>query len=147
MEKLTYSVEISANPERVWQILWTDETYRKWTKPFHETSYAESDWNEGSEILFLTEGGDGMYSVIEKKIPNEYISYKHVGMLKNGEKTPFDKDGADWTGGVESYRLEKENGKTLLTAETDSVEEYKDFFAEKFPQALGLVKSLAEESD
>ncbi len=142
MERLTYEIEIDASAEKVWDVLWSDETYREWTKPFDPTSYAESTWKEGDEIRFLTASGEGMYSVIEKKIDNELMSYRHLGMIVDGEKKPFDK--ADWTDGIESYRLKEANGKTLVTAETDTVKEYFDFMNEKFPQALELLKKLSE---
>ena len=42
MEKLHFSVNINASKEKVWQTLWDDTTYRKWTSAFSETSYAVS---------------------------------------------------------------------------------------------------------
>src|SRR6187402_2241939 len=85
METLKFNTSIKASREKVWQVLWNDETYRKWTAVFGEGSHAESDWNEGSEILFLGAGGsDGMFSVIETKIPNEQMIFRHLGEIKNG---------------------------------------------------------------
>jgi len=90
MEKLQFSVSINAPKEKVWNTLWDDNTYRQWTAAFMEGSYAESDWNEGSSILFLTPGGDGMFAVIERKIPNEQMSFKHLGEIKNGVQVPYE---------------------------------------------------------
>ena len=44
MKKLQFSIEINAPKEKVWDTLWQDENYRKWTSVFMEGSFAESDW-------------------------------------------------------------------------------------------------------
>lgn len=63
MEKLHFSTNINAPREKVWDTLWNDNSYRKWTSAFMEGSYAETDnWKEGSKVLFLSPGGDGMGS-------------------------------------------------------------------------------------
>ena len=54
MKKLQFSIEINAPKEKVWDTLWQDENYRKWTSVFIEGSFAESDWKEGGKIHFLT---------------------------------------------------------------------------------------------
>jgi hypothetical protein len=54
MEKLNFSINISAPKDKVWQTLWDDASYREWTSAFAEGSYAETDnWKEGSEVKFL----------------------------------------------------------------------------------------------
>ncbi len=73
MEKQTFSTTINAPKEVVWKTLWDDETYRKWTSVFSATSYAETDWKEGSKVLFLDADGSGMVSRIEANRPNEFI--------------------------------------------------------------------------
>ncbi len=67
MKTLHFSIKIKAPREKVWQILWEDATYRQWTSVFNESSYAVSDWEEGSKIQFLSADGSGMYSLIDKK--------------------------------------------------------------------------------
>lgn len=34
MEKLIFNTEIKASKEKIWKVLWDDETYRKWTSAF-----------------------------------------------------------------------------------------------------------------
>ena len=90
MNTLHFKTNINAPKEKVWKILWDDKTYREWTSAFMEGSYAESDWKEGSKICFLAPGGSGMFSIIEKKIPNEQMTFKHLGEIKEGkEETPI----------------------------------------------------------
>ena len=141
MEKLKFSVSINAPKEKVWSTLWDDNTYRQWTAAFMEGSYAESDWNEGSSILFLSRGGDGMFAVIEKKIPNEQMSFKHMGEIKNGVQEP-----KEWAGATENYYLSESNGITELKVEMDtSGGEMENYFKETFPKALDKVKQIAEQ--
>ncbi|WP_278022751.1 hypothetical protein [Flavobacterium ginsengisoli] len=67
MEKLVFNIKIKAPKEKIWKVLWDDETYRKWTSSFCGESYVESSWNEGDKIYFLGAAGEGMNSLIEKK--------------------------------------------------------------------------------
>ena len=82
MTQLTFTTNIKATKDKVWEILWNDATYREWTRVFSEGSYAVSDWKEGSKVQFLSNDGDGMYSIIEKSSPGRYMSFKHLGVVK-----------------------------------------------------------------
>ena len=84
MDKMKFSTTINAPKEKVWKILWDDETYRKWTSVFSEGSYAQTDWKEGSKVLFLDGKGSGMVSKIETSRPNEFMSFLHLGVVKDG---------------------------------------------------------------
>src|SRR5688500_16787006 len=100
MKKAHYLVEINAPKEKVWKILWSDDSYRDWTSVFCEGSCANSDWKEGSKILFLSGTGEGMYSVIDKNIPNQFMSFRHIGVVKNGIEQPLDDETKKWTGAM-----------------------------------------------
>lgn len=140
MEKTSFSIQINAPKERVWQILWSDDSYRQWTSVFYEGSYAKSDWKEGSKIYFLSPGGDGMYSRIYKLIPNTQMTFEHLGEFKGGEEHPQ----SDWAGALESYYLSENNSTTELTVEMEATGEMMQYFKDIFPKALQLVKTLAE---
>lgn len=145
MEKLVFSTSINATPEKVWNILWTDATYRKWTSAFMEGSYAVTDWKEGSKVLFLDGKGMGMVSRIAVNRPNEYMSIEHLGEVKDGvEDTTSDRVKA-WAGAHENYTLKKINDQTELTIDMDITEEYKEMFAQIWPKALANVKQLSEQ--
>ncbi|MBA3898912.1 MAG: SRPBCC domain-containing protein [Bacteroidetes bacterium] len=145
MEKMKFTIDINAPREKVWKILWNDETYREWTKAFSEGSHAVSDWNEGSKIHFLDPNGQGMYSTIDRKIPNEFMSFKHIGMIKDGEEQPVDEETKSWSGAMENYKLEEHDGITTLTVENDtSGEDWENMLKEAFPKALKIVKDLSE---
>jgi hypothetical protein len=144
MEKMKFSQEINASAKKVWAILWNDDSYRKWTSVFSEGSHAVSDWNEGSKILFLSPTGDGMHSMIAKKIPNEFMSFKHLGTMKNGKEETAADDAKSWSGSMENYSLKENGNHTTLEVEIDIVEDFKKYFEETFPKALEKVKELAE---
>jgi hypothetical protein len=144
MEKLNFSTSINAPKDKVWKTLWEDETYRKWTSVFSPTSYADTDWKEGSKVLFLDGQGSGMVSKIEANRPNEFMSFEHLGEVHNGvEDTESDKVKA-WAGALENYTLKEVDGQTELLVEIDISEEHKDMFMGMFPKALEQVKVLSE---
>lgn len=140
MKKIEFSIEISASKEKVWEALWKDENYRKWTSAFMDGSYAESDWKEGSEIKFLSPGENGMFGVIEKLVPLEKMYFKHLGEIKNGEKQEISYGDE----AIERYDLIEENGKTILTATMNAPEEYIIYFSRVFPTAVEKIKEIAE---
>jgi hypothetical protein len=142
MKRHTFKISINADRQKVWEILWGDDTYPKWTSVFGEGSKAETDWKEGSKVLFGDGKGSGMVSKIESKKTPEYMSFKHLGEMKDGVENISEE--MDWYGSLENYSLNEANGKTTLEVEIDIVDEYKDFFMDKFPQALQQVKELAE---
>ncbi|HMS65254.1 MAG TPA: SRPBCC domain-containing protein [Ignavibacteria bacterium] len=139
MEKLKFKTEIKASKEKVWKVLWNDETNRKCSSVFAEGSHAVSDWNEGSKIYFLSPSGEGMWSIIEKIIPNEYMRFKNIGELKEGKEVP-----TEWSGFRENYTLSETEGVTDLTVEIDIIDEYKEYFSKAFPVAINKVKEISE---
>lgn len=141
MKKLNFSIRVAVPKDRLWQTLWNDATYRQWTAIFHEGSHAVSDWQEGSKILFLGPGGDGMTSRIARLIPNEFMSFEHLGEVKNGVE---DFSGG-WSGALENYSLRECDGGTELSVEIDSDDNFADYFRDVFPKALQKLKELSEQ--
>ncbi|RFN59940.1 SRPBCC family protein [Marixanthomonas ophiurae] len=144
MKRKEYTVTISASQEKVWEVLWSDETYRKWTAPFAEGSYAETDWKEGSKVLFLGPNGNGMISGIKTRNEPTYMSIEHLGIIVDGKKDTSSEEVKDWAGAMENYTLEEKDGKTKLTVEVDIAEAYLNSFEKAFPKALQIVKELSE---
>lgn len=149
MQKLNFSTSINASKEKVWDVLWEDATYRKWTSAFAEGSYAKTDnWKEGSKVLFLgpTESGteSGMVSMVARNRPNEYMSFKHLGEVKDGIEDTTSEKVKGWAGSTENYTLKEENGKTTLLVDMDIPDEFKEMFEQMWPNALNKVKELSE---
>lgn len=145
MEKQQYTVEISAPRETVWNTLWNDETYRQWTAPFSEGSHAQTDWQKGSKVLFLGSDNAGMVSMIAENIPNEFMSIKHLGIVKDGIEDTESDAVKQWAGAHENYRLHAVDSGTELVIEMDTNDEFREYFAETWPKALSKIKELSEQ--
>lgn len=120
--------------------MWDDDTYRKWTSVFSEGSYAVTDWKEGSKIQFIDSSGQGMYSLIDQKVENSLMMFKHLGELIDGVETE-----RPWAGARENYRLTEIGNGTELTVEMDAEDQHVQYFAEVFPKALNLIRQLSEQ--
>ena len=144
INRLEFSIDIKAENEKIWDALWDDKHYRDWSGIFGEGShYVVEDWNEGSTIMFLDSDQNGIYSIIEKHVPNETIQFKHIGMVVNGEKQPIDEEVKKWTGVTESYTLQAGSGFCTLLIEIDILDEHVEFMSAKLPVALEKIKKTA----
>src|SRR5689334_14649890 len=106
METMNFKTDIHATPEKVWNTLWTDATYRQWTAPFMEGSHAVTDdWKEGSKVLFLGPVASGMVSTITENKPFKRMAFTHLGEVKNGEEDYTSESAKQWSGATEIYTL------------------------------------------
>ena len=145
MEKINFNATINATKEKVWTSLWEKENYKTWTSVFAEGSTVETDnWKEGSKILFTDGKGSGMVSKVAANRPNEFMSFEHLGMMKDGIEDTTSDAVKDWAGAIESYTLKQTDDKTELKVEMDINDEYKDYFLKTWPQAMEKIKELAE---
>ena len=142
ISKLYFKIDIDAPKEKVWKALWSDATYPEWTRVFSEGSKAISDWKEGSKITFLNKDGDGMHSIIEKKVENFQMIFRHIGMVIKGKEQGEDDEQSEWENARERYFLIEHNGVTELTVELDSIDEYKQYFNDTFPAALESLNEI-----
>jgi hypothetical protein len=144
MEKKEFKITINAPKEKVWNILWNEKTYPEWTSVFSEGSRAETDWKKGSKVLFLDGANSGMVSTIVDNVPNQYMSIKHLGTIKDGVEEPDSEQTREWAGALENYTLKGTNGKTELTVDIDITPQFLEYFLKTFPKALEKIKELAE---
>ena len=145
MIKVNFSAAIHAPKQRVWYVLWEKSFYEQWTSLFSEGSTVKTDgWKEGSMVQFLGPNENGMVSMVIANKPNEYMSFRHLGIVKDGVEDTTSDEATGWAGAMENYTLKEENGITVLTVEMETTEEYKDYFNNKWPKALAKVKELSE---
>jgi uncharacterized protein YndB with AHSA1/START domain len=141
MLTLRFSIDINAPRQSVWKVLWDEESFRDWTSVFTEGvqgSHINSDWEEGERFEFF-ESGVGSYGIIDKLVPNEFVSLRHLGEIREGDDHPFDGEER-----IEQYVLEQQGGRTRRTLAQDIPEEHKVMFENAIPKALQRVKQLAE---
>ena len=146
MEKKEFRISIDAPREKIWNILWGEATYPVWTSAFAEGSRAETDWKKGSRAIFYDGKNNGMISSIADNRPNEYMSIKHLGTIKNGVEDMDSEETKQWAGALENYTLKNNQGKTELIVDIDISGQYKDYFLKTWPKALDKVKELAEKN-
>lgn len=146
---MEFKVIINAPKEKVWNILWDNATYGEWTSAFASGSRAETDWKKGSKVLFLDGNNTGMVSTIAENIPNEFMSIKHLGNVKDGVEDLDSQEARQWSGSFENYTLRTVNGETeLLVAMGGAkiLQEFEDYFKNTWPIALEKLKALAEKN-
>ena len=144
---MEFNINIEAPKEKVWKTLWNDQTYREWTSAFAEGSCAETDWEKGSRVLFTDGKGSGMVSTIVENKPNEFMSIKHLGTIKNGVEDLDSEENKQWAGALENYTLHESGGKTFLHVELSGLDipkEFEDYFLQTWPKALDKLKALSE---
>jgi uncharacterized protein YndB with AHSA1/START domain len=145
MQKISFSTTVHATKEKVWNCLWDIHHYQTWTSVFAEGSTVQTDnWKEGSKIIFGDGKGSGMVSTIAANRPNEFMSFRHLGILKDGVEVTSEENTSSWNGSMENYTLTGDKDSSTLTVEMDTVDEYKDYFMKTWPEAMQKIKGLAE---
>lgn len=81
-----------------------------------------------------------MSSRIAKLVPNEFMSFEHLGEIKNGVENLS----TSWSGAHENYRLRPTDTGTELSVEIDIDDSFAEYFLGTFPKALAKIKALAE---
>lgn len=141
INRLHFSIDIKADKTQIWKAIWEDQYYRDWCGIFSEGSYYVVDnWEEGNEIMFLAPDKSGIYSIIEKYIPNQIIQFKHIGSVLNGKAQEIDEDTKKWSGARETYSLKEGPDFITLAIEIDVLDEHVAFMSSKFPIALERIK-------
>lgn len=145
METFKYQTEINAPAEKVWDILWNEDTYSQWTHYFSPDSHMVTDWKVGGKTYFTDASKkNGMVSTIDKIEENKYLIFKHLGEMTDGVEDTESEKVKVWSGSKEAYYLEENNGKTTLKVEIDSDENYKEMFDNGFTKGLQIIKELSE---
>ena len=144
MKKIHFKTIINTPAEKAWNTMLKDETYRQWTTAFTKGSHFRGSWEKGEKILFLDPDSNGMVSVIAENRLHEFISIKHVGLIKNGVEDTESDEAKKWAPAYENYTFKEENGKTTLSIDMDIEEEYEEMFTELWPNALERLKNLCE---
>ncbi len=147
MEKIHFTITIKAPREKDWDTMLSTETYPQWTKAFHPGSYYKGTLAQGEKVLFLgpsEEGEMGMVSRIAEIRPYEFISFEHLGIIRNGTEDTESEEAKKWSPAFENYTFTTVADGTQVTIDQDIQSEYKTQFEEMWKEALALLQKLAE---
>ncbi len=148
MLKRNYKITIAANLEKIWQVLLAKDSYPLWTAVFSPGSFYQGEIIVGQEIRFVAPSpngsNDGMISRVAEFIPNQKVSFEHLGMTINGVDD-LDSDAVkSFTPAFETYETTAKDGMIELNIFMDISEPYTEYFDRVWPYALENIKALAE---
>lgn len=141
MEILTFTTDIQANPETVWDAMFDEENYKIWSAAFHPGSYYKGTLEQNAEIQLLTPEGHGMFTLVAVYEPFKELTFHHQGEIEDGKKGEIIYENA-----FESYLLEDFGNSTALTIRMNCEESYVDKMNRMVPDALARVKDIAEKN-
>lgn len=147
MKTLHFSIQINAPRKKVWDTMLNDTNYRQWAAIFMQGSHFVGSWIKGSKIQFLAPNEDGklggMTSMIADSVLHELVSIKHPGLVADEVEDIVSDEAKKWVG-YEKYRFIEMDGKTQLTIEVDTMNDFVSFMKDTWPKALQILKELAE---
>ena len=146
MITLSFEKKIHAPAQKVWDILWGNETYNQWTKHFNPESSMQSDWKINGRTYFSDASKkNGMVATIIKMEEPKEVVFQHIGILKDGEEDVASDDAKSFAGALESYRLIEEDGVTTLIGSCETFPQYEEMMKSGFEKGFEEVKGLAEQ--
>ncbi len=147
MVNLNYSITIKASKDTVWKTMLDSKTYKQWAKAFSSDSQYIGSWVQGTSIKFIDPNMGGTKAILEVVEPCDRIAAKHVAIIReDGTEDRESETAKKWIGVTERYQLEETNGTTQLFVEMQVHEDFVSMFAESWPKALELLKTLCEDN-
>ena len=142
-----HQILIHAPREHVWRSTLFSPTYERWTSTFCEGSRFEGSWDAGTTIRFCGPNGDGMLAEIAEHRPTEFVSIRHLGMIKNGVEDTGSEAVRAWAPCFENYTFTDEAGGTRVRVDVDVFGTYEDWMAQTWPKALLALKAVCENAN
>lgn len=139
LQTIEQTIQINATAEKVWQILWDKDHYKKWAAAFMPGSHYTGDLKQDGRIQFLGPDNNGMESNVESITENREITFHHLHELEAG------KEGRSLGNMREKYWLDEQDSITTLSVSSDMPEEYFSEMDTATKKALQIIKELAEE--
>ncbi len=148
METLSFNIIINATKNKIWDILWSPQTYPEWTQFFAVGCKMETDWKIDGKTYFLDSSGNGMVATISTlEEPNE-VTFNHIGVFQDGVEDTESEEVKQWSGAPERYYLiGLDDGSVKLHIEVQTANEWKEHLEQGFQKGLTVIKSLAENTE
>lgn len=144
IQTIKKQVHINAPKENVWNVLVQDKFNSIWYEEFCPGTHAQTDWKEGSKVVFTNTSGEGIAGKIIESKPGEALSIEFTGFVKGGMEDYESEEAQKVKDTHESYVLTETNGATLLHIESDMPPEHFEAMSQAWDRALQKIKSLAE---
>lgn len=147
MVTLEFQTSINAPAQKVWDVLFGEETYKQWTQFFSPGSQMNTDWQIDGKTYFTDAKGDGMVSTIKSLNEPYEVIFSHLGMVINGVEDTKSKEVIEWSGAQEKYFLDEKDGVTQLRTELQTDKNWEADMNNGFTKGFEVVKKLAESSN
>ncbi|MBC7451651.1 MAG: SRPBCC domain-containing protein [Cytophagales bacterium] len=141
---IKHSIDINASKAKVWDVLTKDQYNRIWYAFFSEGTHAETDWSQGSKVIFKDDSNSGMIAEVTAAIPGELLAVKYTGILMKGKEDYDSKDAQSVKTGYERYEILEKDGKVKFYTEAEMGPEMEEMLSEPWKNALNKIKELAE---
>lgn len=134
----TKSIQINASLKEIWDVILHPN--HEWAKAFGSGALAETDWKQGSKIIWKDlEGNIGANGIIEILDPEKHLQLHYYDDLDPNTDTPLGEY-------YEHFRLTPQtDGSVLLKVETGKLSKfYLNTQAPMWAKALEMIKEKAE---
>ncbi|NDI99435.1 SRPBCC domain-containing protein [Flavobacterium sp. LaA7.5] len=146
MKNITYTISIVASPQKVWNTMTGQETYKDWTNAAWPGSDFKGEWKQGENLRFVGQDGSGTLATVTTFDPYNKILLTHIAMLQPGSIEDTESEWAkNWIGSLESYSFAEKNGSTELTIDMKIHEKWEEMFNKDWPKALARLKQICED--
>ena len=85
-----------------------------------------------------------MVSAVEENQPAMLVSIRYYGFVDGDEEITTGEQVEKWAGGYEIYKFSEHDGKTIVTVELDTIDDYLGYFNVKYPKAMDKLKEICE---
>lgn len=145
MLKVEKDIIIMASPESIWEKMLDLELYKEWTLAFSEGSFAKSDWQKGSPVVFGDASGNGLFGEVFLSDYGKQIGFRYKGLISGEERDTESDDAKLFMDTEEVYTFSPlPDGSTNLHIALDVDERYSDMMSTMWDDALLRVRNLCE---
>ncbi|RAV99978.1 SRPBCC family protein [Pseudochryseolinea flava] len=143
IEKIKLDISVNAPAEAVWKVITGGPGVDSWCKEFPSLTVIQSDWKEGSFVLYLDDFQSGVIGVITKRTHTTLeISYK--GLLNSGYEDFTSESAQALHGAGEKYTVTTNEKSVTLKIEADVASSSFEKMNASWRNALEHIKKLAE---
>ena len=137
-------VHIHAPASKVWEVLFSKDVFKIWASEFSKGSEVETDWKQGSKVVFKDASNSGLVGEIIENIPNESMVIEFNAELVDGKEVKDSESAKNFIGAREGYFIAEHGGMTHLDVVSEIPESMFDEMSNSWEKALEKIIALAE---